>query len=144
MKTEQREIKFRAWDSFYKMMIHSSYKDFSVLSEFFKELEGRKENDCVLMQYTGLKDKNGKEIYEGDIVSVLDKTSRENPYIGEVKWNEFVTGFECYPKEIMHSLFLHNPNPEQNLIDELKRFMRYPRTIEIIGNIYERPELLTK
>ncbi len=144
----EREIKFKRAHFFDEGKIK-----FSHFSEWGKDIKNAvftspSFNSSALyftdLQYTGLKDKNGKEIYEGDVVSILDKTSREYPYIGEVKWNEFVTGFEAYPKELHHSLFLHNPNPEERLIKELKQFMRSPRTIEVLGNIYENPELLTQ
>lgn len=73
-------------------------------------------NDVILMQYTGYKDMKGKEVYEGDIVRYYD-------YIYEVKW--MWAGF------YIHSL--------QNGFDELATTENF---IEVIGNIYENPELL--
>lgn len=73
-------------------------------------------NDVILMQYTGYKDMNGKEIYEGDIVRYYDD-------IYEVKW--MWAGF------YIHSL--------QNGFDELATNENF---VEVIGNIYENPELL--
>jgi len=51
-----REIKFRAWDK----DLHKMYNKWTVIPD--------DDRSHILMQYTGLKDKNGKEIYEGDIV----------------------------------------------------------------------------
>lgn len=100
-----REIKFRVWDELQKQM-----RQVDLLPLPYKD---------VLMQYTGLKDKNGKEIYEGDVV----KIDGDKKYIGEIKWN--VLGFVC-----------------DYGIDGIKNHL--PDYVEIIGNIYENPELLTK
>ena len=89
--------------------------------------DGHRTNYYDLMQYTGLKDKNGKEIYEGDIVEV-SKDISAGKYRVQFWDNE--------------SAFM--------LIDDLKpKSMRLgvwfcSNKIEVIGNIYENPELLTK
>ena len=81
---KQREIKFRAWDG--AVMQH----DFYVWS-FGNEIYDLDEDgddvvvDWPLMQYTGLKDKNGVDIYEGDIVR-CEKFDRMN---GEIEWDNF-------------------------------------------------------
>ena len=60
----EREIKFRAWDG--KGMLSTPISTIYGLSRFFGVIP----EDCKLMQYTEQKDKNGKEIYDGDVVSI--------------------------------------------------------------------------
>jgi len=86
--------------------------------------------DLELSQYTGLRDKNGKEIYEGDIVSFfIESKIHENSRfeIKEVFWYNDEAGFFVGSKSKMI-----RPTEISSLIDD----------IEVIGNIYETPELL--
>lgn len=77
--------------------------------------------DLVVMQFTGLLDKNGKEIYEGDIVNV---DGREDPHLCEFVQKDSGGRFQfTHPKKGVWSCF---PKPK----------------IEIIGNIYSNPKLL--
>ena len=105
-----REIKFRAWDG--EQMVSPDYIDRRGVAHW-KEHSIPSSSDKV-MQYTGLKDKNGKEIYEGDIVKDVDKD-----YIG----GEHIFVVEHQKGSYNVSLFL-------------------TPTCEVIGNIYENPELL--
>jgi hypothetical protein len=98
-----REIKFRAWDTLDKEMIYPDESELIVLSKNGNYLtyNTRFDSDCwfgiELMQYTGLKDKNGKEIYEGDIVEsnfIVDIYSEERATrLGLIYWAEGNAGF---------------------------------------------------
>lgn len=83
-----------------------------------------------LMQYTGLKDKNGKEIYEGDIVKCWDDSAITKKY----EW-----GLD----KIHVGVIKYNP-PHFSLVIEDIQLIHWSsaENIEIIGNIYENPELL--
>lgn len=108
-----REIKFRAWDKINKKMVTRNELNFSI--PFDKHNNG---ND-ILMQFTGLKDKNGKEIYEGDILKTDD-------YIGITSYG--------YAEFFISEIKTKNYIDIYDMIEE--------QNGEVIGNIYQNPELL--
>jgi len=113
-----REIKFRAWDKINKTMYHDIHKLDSLAEKISRP------NEYEIMQFTGLLDKSGKEIYEGDIVRAIYPNIEINR-IADLD-QTFVVGWENrYP----HDSFL---GYNFGLFD----------SIEIIGNIWENGGLL--
>lgn len=133
----KREIKFRAWHEERKQMYSfdimwgnfNTGNGYIGMIPFGEELDhgssftrkGNRElidpHNCEIMQYTGLKDKNGKDIYEGDIVSFLTHKKSDR---GQIVWQDcgFVVDI-----------------PKHDWTD-------ISNDMEVIGNIYENPELL--
>lgn len=148
-----REIKFRAWDKLnHKMLpltglgwdvkccicLYDINKD--VDEKIWKRFETRKDiENIILMQFTGLKDKNGKEIYEGDIVRNLEWDNRN--WLHEVKFGEEYIDASDYEEYCVGVIgfYLTNYLGNKNEYEGLKSSQK----LEIIGNIYENPELLT-
>lgn len=121
-----REIKFRCWDKENKEMLDVEYLhwddctgEFSIRTTMYSDYFDTE--DMILMQYVGLKDKNGKEIYEGDIVKIDCPTMKMT---GEIKYSEMSATFFIYDEIIEETLWYQKEE------------------LEVIGNIYENPELL--
>jgi uncharacterized phage protein (TIGR01671 family) len=155
-----REIKFRAWDKVDEVMREVLKIDFDLkVVWLLKYVNGEKRayelefDDIELMQFTGLHDKNGKEIYEGDIVkhSYPAGFTTYKVCFGEydngmdyedndsgVGWYLMVV-FEHYYvekwKERAYDKYFKN--------GEVMGILTYiPEQLEVIGNIYENKELL--
>lgn len=125
-----REIKFRAWDKVNKCYYHDVQNAYDeTIGDSFQDV--LQNEDLVVEQYTGLKDKNGVEIYEGDIVEI--KSHLYKDIIGIVKFWEFNSSFSV----IKNSKEFDMPTCLSATIDG---FINY----EVIGNIHEQPELLEK
>ena len=123
-----REIKFRIWDIENKEMLEVQELDFEptfyggrIAIRPDKYNDYFDTEDMILMQYTGLHDKNGKEIYEGDIVKIKYKDED----IGKVIYEH--NGF---------SIDVTNMNKAYGRVSFVNNFM------EVIGNIYDNSELL--
>lgn len=89
-------------------------------------------DDIELMQYTGLKDKNGKEIYEGDIIHINDDFLNEFNYL--VEWNEE------YLRYYLYSVDKEKLNKLGGILEAHLNSLE----VEVIGNIYDNPDLLEK
>lgn len=133
-----REIKFRAYDKGWEDEECSGMRyDITDLEIIDEEITGvyidgdyYDIKEVELMQYTGLKDKNGKEIYEGDIVHIPDD------------WEEYgwASG-ENYEIDFKDGRFRLKPKYKPNAIGY---DLENTNELEIIGNIYDNPDLLEK
>jgi len=138
-----REIKFRVWDKKTKKMrqlvnVVFNTGFFGVESDDntvkliwvkgkdiieYKDIQIQREDNFELMQYTGLHDKNGKEIYEGDIIKILGGEYEQGFY----EWDETVQ-----IKDLIYDRF--------NLMMTISQIGN--QAIEVIGNIWEDSDLL--
>ena len=128
----KREIKFRAWDNRNKKMLKvagveliSGREIVSVGTLLPDEVVYGKVNgsNLSLMQYTGLKDKNGREIYEGDVLDIGLLNQDGNPILAPVSYEAYLAGYVLYNEG--HGIW-----------------QRIGGGCEVIGNIYENPELM--
>jgi len=124
-----REIKFRAWDVLGELYINWMELRQTIMNRgdcrlLWDTMTGR--NETILEQYTGLKDKNGVEIYESDLISISDPRIGKAIGAARVVFSYgYVGGWVCTADD---KSFLTLGTRTQDL--------------EIIGNIHQHPELL--
>ena len=124
-----REIKFRAWDEHIEAMVSPEDMQLDgsgLVARYYQNCDDEESiwvtdsislKGIILLQYTGLKDKNGVEVYEGDI-------GKFNGYICKLEWDEKAARFWWI--DIITDQWI----------------LGRPSDAEVIGNIYENPELL--
>ena len=130
-----REIKFRAWvdGEMVSPMVVIAEQQEVMFVELSKVTTG---HDIKWMQFTGLRDRNGREIYEGDVAEYssghvnLEKASGN--YV--IRWNKKEACFEGYCSNAWY------PDGNRENIFYFEEY--FNKDIEVIGNIYENPELL--
>lgn len=139
LKTSMREIKFRAWDTLKKRWCDRDGKDWFILTpdgeinfpeggwDINGSITSPEEQYIILEQYTGLKDKNGKEIWEGDIVKGHTNWADDNGNV-EVDDEWQTSEVKCVLDEFEGYKFS-------------AAFLNLD-AVEVIGNIHENPELL--
>ena len=113
----QREIKFRAWHKGECFLIEWDFiVDDGILPYFSSD-------DYILMQYTGLKDKNGKEICEGDLLC------NDSGRLCSVTWHNPSASWDATPISEEGTSYGYAPS-------------RWSGCVQVVGNIHENPELL--
>ncbi len=152
-----RDIKFRAWHKDYKAMYwfdvtrgnHGRGDGYIGMVEYGKTYESGTDHrgnvrlidpmDCELMQFTGLLDKNGKEIYEGDVLCCPHYPSNGSWHYlyHKVMWDERLSLFKTVSigNREGEEITAHG-NPM------LWVYLKSEKEAEVIGNIYENPELI--
>ena len=133
----KREIKFRAWLPEVKGWLAEGFSIAMDGTEWYDDngYSYRIKDDFILMQFTGLKDKNGKEIYEGDVYDIYESKKANSTNAGQLLYENcevvFHAGCFCF----MIPVF---PNGRS----ALPIYMEESRDFIYKGNIYENPELL--
>ena len=130
-----REIKFRAWDVWGKKII--DWREIYYNKAFNYDFHMGVTGNLIPLQYTGLKDKNGKEIYEGDIIGDTEAWDI-------VIWCDKCIGWQLawYDMDIDKKT-CHMCDGDFDITETFANNIA-DNDEEVIGNIYETPELLDK
>jgi uncharacterized phage protein (TIGR01671 family) len=130
----KREIKVRCWHNLNKVMI-----DNAQIYDDFNQMIGSKKEIYSVMQSTGLKDKNGKEIYEDDCVEFEGR-------VLQVRFGSYIEAWDgVCPKDGHNAIGWFMSDEDEKCIKSLLTGWMLPnmKELEIIGNLFETPSLLT-
>ena len=146
-----REIKFRAWHKEKKIMGEVLGIDILHKEIFFSNgdvdcYEHVDFKNIELMQYTGMKDVTEKEIYEGDVVKLIhtgieisaDRLEDLKRFVGIIKYENGIFKIVKKEKSLIESKYFEM---EQKKVSEIFIYSKL-YDLEVVGNIYENPELL--
>ena len=137
----EREIKFRGkridnGEWVYGYVIYNQWHNTYKIDTGLYGIPSATVDPETIGQYTGLKDRDGKEIYEGDLLRRINHYVGEKPYytVHEVAWTTKYCAWYCF----------HTKNERSELITGNCFLYAYlsGSEYEVIGNIYEHPELL--
>ena len=129
-----REIKFRVWDKLEKRFDLNYHLTMDLNGCVHNLQNGAGGEDYEIQQFTGLLDKNGKEIWEGDVIE--EKWADKSKHLSTVKF-----GFHEAPcSQLIGVGWFHEPINES--WRESNVFTEKTKHLKVIGNIYQNPELL--
>ena len=144
MEITNREFKFRVWDIKRKCFLQKENHEHAITgggkllvseSDWYQGLQSVDVDNYIIQQFTGRKDKNNKEIYEGDIV----KTNKDHLCTIDVRWVEYTKGVITW---VCQSFKVCQWYIGANLLDVYAVCDCCPCGLEIIGHVCENPELL--
>ena len=134
-KGKMREIKFRAWDGDSireSFLLHQANGNIPILDRRESTIGLERQFDWVVEQFTGMKDKDGVEIYEGDIVKTTE----------EIGGNFISNSINKYC--VIFNNFSFQLKPLEPVVYTVSLCLSESTEIEIIGNIHENYELVKK
>ena len=136
-----RDLRFRAWDKTQNHWVNINHIELRIDGVIYDPIRRQFPSDYQLMQYTGLHDKNGVEIYEGDIVKMPADLWIGKESVGKAKGTFRSDVFVEY---VGGSFRLNKPGDDSDNYYGVINYSTNSKAavLEVIGNIYENPTLL--